>query len=175
MKNLFKTISLILALGAFTAEARIISIIGEGPGGTNHGDKPGACERAYERAETDGTRQCERRDGYVLDLDNLDCRCRHQGGQTYNCHATVRVQCEVQCHSSNISLSSSGLGIDYNREVSCNDARRRAEDNSRFDCRQRGGLVLASDEMSCNCQRLNSGDYQCTSNVRTVCEINDCR
>ncbi|MEZ4813887.1 MAG: hypothetical protein R3A80_01605 [Bdellovibrionota bacterium] len=94
LKKLMIGLVTIVALGA---EARIVRIVGEGTGGTTTGDKPAACGRAYDRAERDADRKCDRRDGDVLDFQDGNCHCRKVSGSRddYNCDATVTASCSI--------------------------------------------------------------------------------
>lgn len=169
----------ILGLLALTlsAEANIVRIIGNGSGGTTHGDREAACDRAYERAEDDAVNQCFRRDGDALDLSQGACHCRRKPGSRddYACDATVRLNCEVACRPSEIQLSATGLGMDYNRAAACDDAIRRAEDENAYNCSRRGGFITFNNEVSSNSRRLNSGEYECRSTVQSSCELSTCR
>lgn len=163
-----------LTLGA---EAREVTIIGNGSGGTTHGDREAACGRAYERAENDALNQCERRDGYAVDLRQGSCGCRRKPGSRddYNCDASVRLSCEVACRPQSTLLTGTGLGLDFNRSLACDDAFRRAEDDTQWSCSNRNGFVVDTQEESCNCRRLMGGDYECRSTVTSVCQMNTCR
>ncbi len=178
MKKLVQKMTFLAVLATVgLVDARIIRISGNGTGGTTVGDKEAACERAYERAERDADRQCYDRDGESLGLRQDECHCRRKPGSRddYTCEAEVTLQCDVLCRPSQIMLSGSGLGIDYNRNQACNDATRRAEDDNYISCQQREGIIVSSNELSCNCRRLSGGDYECRSTVQSSCEVNLCR
>lgn len=177
MKKLAKLFALAVMASAGLAQARIVHIVGSGPGGTTTGDKEAACERAYSRAERDAERQCFNRDGEALSLRQEDCHCRREAGSRddYKCTAEVTLQCDVACRPSQTLLEGSGLGIDRDRNIACNDASRRAEDDTYLSCQQRDGLIVSSHEMSCNCRRLTGGDYECRSTVQSTCELNVCQ
>lgn len=93
-KKLMISLVTVVALGA---EARIVRIVGNGKGGTTNGDRDAACGRAYERAERDADRQCDRRDGEVLSTQDGNCHCRREAGSQddYNCDATVEASCSI--------------------------------------------------------------------------------
>ncbi len=95
--SLNKFMITLVALVAFGAEARIVRIVGNGSGGTTTGDRDAACGRAYERAERDAERSCDRRDGDVLDYQDGNCSCRRVPGSRddYNCDATVTASCSI--------------------------------------------------------------------------------
>jgi hypothetical protein len=169
-----------MTLGAVTvrsAEAKIVRITGEGSGGTTHGDREAACDRAYDRATDDAENQCFNRDGDVLGSERNSCSCRKKPGSRddYNCEATVRLNCDVACRPNVINLQAEGLGIDFNRNQACNDASRRAQDDTSYQCSRRDGFIRSNEELSCNCRRLNGGDYECRANVRSECEVNSCQ
>ncbi|MEZ4813853.1 MAG: hypothetical protein R3A80_01430 [Bdellovibrionota bacterium] len=177
MKKGFLLNVLAILVLTLSAEARVVRLVGNGTGGTTHGDKEAACQRGYERAEDDAYNQCYRRDGDVLDSYEESCRCRKKPGSRddYNCDATVRVSCEVACRPEQTQFQGNGLGIDYNSSVARDDAFRRAEDDARLSCSRRGGFVVWSEEISNTCRRTSTGEYECRSNVRSTCELNNCR
>ena len=97
-KGLFKGLLLSAALLAFTAEARIVYVTGQGTGGTTHGDKEAACDRAYERAENNADRKCDSRGGDVMDYDQNSCHCHKISGSRddYSCDASVEASCSIR-------------------------------------------------------------------------------
>lgn len=97
MKSFKFLMSLMFAVGALSAEARIVRVVGHGSGGTTNGDRDAACGRAYDRAERDAERSCDRRDGDILDYQDGDCRCHKKPGSRddYNCDATVSASCSI--------------------------------------------------------------------------------
>ncbi len=177
MKKAFILVFLSIFTMTLSAEARTVRLTGVGAGGTTHGDRDAACGRAYERAQFDAEDQCYRKDGDVLDSVEEGCSCRKKPGSRddYNCEARVRLSCEVQCRPSEVTLQGQGQGFDFDRSLACNDALRRAEDDTRYQCSRRDGFITYSEELSCNCRRLSGGDYECRSQVRSTCELNSCR
>lgn len=177
LKNVLGALAITLGVISFSAEAREIRITGNGSGGTSHGDRDAACGRAYERAENDAYDQCDNRNGDPLSMTQGSCNCRRKPGtrDDYVCDATVRLTCEVACRPQVTQISGTGLGFDFNRSVACDDAFRRAEDDTQWSCSRRGGYVVDTREQSCNCRRLVGGDYECRSNVTSTCELQSCR
>ncbi len=97
MKKRFLFSLLVTAFLTLSGEARELSIMGKGSGGTTHGDREAACGRAYERAENDALDQCDLREAYATDIRQGSCGCRRKPGSRdeYSCDATVRLSCEV--------------------------------------------------------------------------------
>lgn len=76
---------------------RIVSIIGQGSGGTTAGDKNAACDRARERAYDDARFSCSARQGFPLDSTYSSCRCDRKPGtrDDYVCRTEINLNCRL--------------------------------------------------------------------------------
>lgn len=77
---------------------RVITVVGRDSGGTSHGDRNAACNRAYSRAEYDAANSCASYRGYLISTRAAGCDCRRKPGSRddYNCTATVYGDCEIR-------------------------------------------------------------------------------
>jgi len=169
--------ALILTLSA-SANAGEDNIIGRGRGGSTHGDQDGACGLAYGRALNDAEDQCFQRNGQEESSQNGGCQCHRESPhdpKNIACDADLRLVCEVPCLPQDFTLNGSGLDVNADRDIACGNAFRRAQDNTNYACTNRQGFVTRSNELSCDCQTLISGEYQCTSNAQAVCEVQNCQ
>jgi hypothetical protein len=73
-----------------------VVVVGEGKGGTTHGEKDEACARAEERASFDARLACDHYNGWVSDEDYSSCKCVKKKGSKddYTCEVRVRARCE---------------------------------------------------------------------------------
>jgi len=73
---------------------RIITVTGQGSGGSHLGDRRGACYRAEERARQDAYQDCSRYRGQLLNVWASPCSCT-QRGREVNCRSTAHGSCRI--------------------------------------------------------------------------------
>ena len=73
---------------------QIITVTGQGSGGTHQGNKKEACDRAQDRAIQDAHNACASQRGNVISSWASACSC-HGPSNDYNCRASASAQCRL--------------------------------------------------------------------------------
>ncbi|NCN28001.1 hypothetical protein GW915_10535 [bacterium] len=86
--------SVLFSGAAFAGHDRVITVVGNGVGGTTHGDKRAACDRA----EDDAASECSSRRGYLEYVRERSCNCQKKPGSRddYTCRASVYGDCYIR-------------------------------------------------------------------------------
>ena len=96
--NDFNAISYIMRLPPPPPVPRVITVTGEGSGGTSGGDRDGACQRASDRALSEVAESCANQRGFLLNSNTGTCHCsKHPGSRDdYTCRISAQGSCQLQ-------------------------------------------------------------------------------
>lgn len=96
MNKVICILALLFSISMY-AEAGTVRVIGVGKGHTATGNQKAACEIAYNHADKNAETKCDKRDGEIVDMDELGCKCKKQPGpgEHFSCRAKVRATCSI--------------------------------------------------------------------------------